>query len=256
MKTIMILLEINWGCWLPMLGWMLGAFILGWLLSKLFGGSNNNLNFEEESRNLKLQHKKEMDSYKSSFSASNSADTGKLSAANMKIEELTTALNLAKNQAPKTIEKIVEKRVEVPVEKIVEKIVEKRVEVPVEKIVEKIVEKRVEVPMAAAIVAKDYKALSGFFGKKISADDLKLVEGIGPKIEELFHNAGLKTWAAVAKTEASKLKEILVAGGERFLMHDPTTWPQQCQMMVDDKWSELKKYQDLLDGGKEGPKSE
>jgi predicted flap endonuclease-1-like 5' DNA nuclease len=239
MKTI-ILLEINWSCWLPILGWMLGAFILGWLLSKLFGGSNNKANFEEESRNLKLQHKKEMDSYKSSFSASNSADTGKLNAANMKIEELTAALNLAKNQAPKTVEKIVEK------------IVEKRVEIPVEKIVEK----RVEVPMAAPMVAKDYKALSGFFGKKITADDLKLVEGIGPKIEELFHNAGLKTWADVAKTEASKLKEILVAGGERFLMHDPTTWPTQCQMMVEDKWAELKKYQDLLDGGKEGPKSE
>lgn len=42
------------------------------------------------------------------------------------------------------VEKIVEKRVEVPVEKIVEKIVEKRVEVPVEKIIEKIVEKPVE----------------------------------------------------------------------------------------------------------------
>ena len=52
----------------------------------------------------------------------------------------------------KVVEKVVEKRVEVPVEKVVEKIVEKRVEVPVEKIVEKIVEKvvekRVEVPVA------------------------------------------------------------------------------------------------------------
>ena len=47
----------------------------------------------------------------------------------------------------KIVEKIVEKRVEVPVEKIVEKVVEKRVEVPVEKIVEKIVEKRVEIPV-------------------------------------------------------------------------------------------------------------
>ena len=47
----------------------------------------------------------------------------------------------------KIVEKIVEKRVEVPDVKIVEKIVEKRVEVPVEKIVEKIVEKRVEVPV-------------------------------------------------------------------------------------------------------------
>lgn len=45
---------------------------------------------------------------------------------------------------------VVEKRIEVPVEKIVEKIVEKRVEVPVEKIVEKIVE--VEPPARLSIV--------------------------------------------------------------------------------------------------------
>ena len=54
--------------------------------------------------------------------------------------------------ADDTSTKVVEKRVEVPVEKIVEKVVEKRIEVPVEKIVEKIVEKvvekRVEVPVA------------------------------------------------------------------------------------------------------------
>ena len=63
--------------------------------------------------------------------------------------------DLAPDEDPPPVEKIVEKRVEVPVEKIVEKrvevpvekIVEKRVEVPVEKIVEKIVEKRVEVPV-------------------------------------------------------------------------------------------------------------
>ena len=91
--------------------------------------------------------------------------------------------------------------------------------------------------------------ISGLFGKKIAADDLKLVEGIGPKIEELFHAAGLKTWASVAATHPDKLKEILVAAGERFQMHNPATWPEQCQMMVDDKWSELKKYQDFLDGG-------
>ena len=63
------------------------------------------------------------------------------------------------------VEKIVVKRVEVPVEKIVEKIVEKRVEVPVEKIVEKIVEVpvekivekiiEVEPPARTAIVAPD-----------------------------------------------------------------------------------------------------
>ncbi len=147
----------------------------------------------------------------------------------------------------KIVEKIVEKRVEVPVEKIIEK----RVEVPVDRIVEKIVEKRVEVPMAAASSAKrNYNGISGFFGAKIVADDLKLVEGIGSKIEELFHANGYKTWASVAKANPARLKEILVAGGERFQMHDPATWPKQCQMIIDDEWYELKKYQDKLKGGR------
>ena len=71
-------------------------------------------------------------------------------------------LPVDQDQEPITVEveKIVEKRVEVPVEKIVvkevpvevEKIVEKRVEVPVEKVVEKVVEKRVEVPVERVIV--------------------------------------------------------------------------------------------------------
>ena len=50
--------------------------------------------------------------------------------------------------ADDTSTKVVEKRVEVPVEKIVEKRVEVPVEKIVEKIVEKVVEKRVEVPVA------------------------------------------------------------------------------------------------------------
>ena len=48
-------------------------------------------------------------------------------------------------EVEKVVERVVEKRVEVPVERVVEKVVEERVEVPVE--VEKIVEKRVEVPV-------------------------------------------------------------------------------------------------------------
>ena len=57
------------------------------------------------------------------------------------------SISFAETESAKVVEKVVEKRVEVPVEKVVEKVVEKRVEVPVEKIVEKIVEKRVEVPV-------------------------------------------------------------------------------------------------------------
>jgi predicted flap endonuclease-1-like 5' DNA nuclease len=250
MKQSIIFLEINWSCWLPILGWMLGAFILGWLLNKLFGGGTN----AEASANYQATLADNTNRYAaleakySSLQSSMNLSSGDTSKHKMQIEELTAALALASNKAPveKVVERIVEKRVEVPVEKIVEKIVEKRVEVPVEKIVEK----RIEIPMAAAAPSINYKMIGDLFGAKIVADDLKLVEGIGPKIEELFHAAGLKTWDAVAKTPAEKLKEILVAGGERFQMHDPTTWPEQCQLMADNEWAKLKKYQEFLDGGK------
>jgi predicted flap endonuclease-1-like 5' DNA nuclease len=545
MKLLHIFLEINWNCWLPILGWMLGAFILGWLLRRLFGGDGKASLLIDENNNLKAQHQSIVTNQNTKFSAletkhnelqgsyaTASADAGKLSGALAKVTELTAALGIANSKPPvekivekrvevpveKIVEKIVEKRVEVPVEKIVEKrvevpvdrivekivekrvevpvekivekrvevpvdrivekivekrvevpvekivekrvevpvdrivekivekrvevpvekivekrvevpvdrivekivekrvevpvekivekrvevpvdrivekivekrvevpvekIVEKRVEVPVDRIVEKIVEKRVEVPVekivekrvevptenltrvnalqaevnqfrllletekkkpavekivekrvevpvdrivekivekrvevkvpvekivekrvevptenltrvnalqaevnqykllleaekkkpakivekivekrvevkvaaAAAPVAaiqKDYKAISTAYGKKIKEDDLKLVEGIGPKIEELFHKAGLKTWLAVSKTQPARLKEILVAAGERFQMHNPGTWPKQCEMMVNGRWEELRKYQETLDGGVE-----
>jgi predicted flap endonuclease-1-like 5' DNA nuclease len=449
MKLLFIFLDINWSCWLPIIAWMLGAFILGWLFNHLFGGSKRIGSLTEENDSLRMktvllqsEHNAmygSLETKHKTLQNNYDADGAKLKGALLQIDELVAELDIANNKPPVTIEKtveipvekIVEKRVEVPVEKIVEKpvedltrinamqaeltrikglllteqnkpakevVVEKMVEKPVEKIiekivekpvedltrinamqaeltqikgllqaeqnkpakevvvekivekpiekivekivekpvedltrinamqadltqikgllqteqnkpakevfvekivekpiekivekivekpvedltrinalqaemaqlsalletertkpakeviVEKIVEKTVEVAMAAPVYVKEYKAISGFYGKKIVADDLKLVEGIGPKIEELFHKAGLKTWAAVAQTEPAKLKEILAAAGERFQMHDPGTWPKQCQMMVDDQWAELSIYQKKLDGGVE-----
>ncbi len=88
------------------------------------------------------------------------------------------------------------------------------------------------------------------FGKRIKADDLKIVEGIGPKIEQLFKDAGIKTWYMLSKTDPADLKKILDDAGPRFLMHVPRTWPRQAQMAYEGRWAELLKYQDELDGGK------
>jgi len=83
-----------------------------------------------------------------------------------------------------------------------------------------------------------------------ASDDLKIVEGIGPKIAELLNNAGIASYAALAATDAGKIKEILTAAGNRYKAHDPTTWPQQAKMASEGKWDELKTWQDELDGGK------
>jgi len=82
------------------------------------------------------------------------------------------------------------------------------------------------------------------------ADDLKKIEGIGPKIASLLNDAGIMTFANLAATDASKVKEILTAAGSRFTAHDPTTWGQQADLAAKGNWDELKKLQDVLDGGK------
>ena len=104
----------------------------------------------------------------------------------------------------------------------------------------------------AAIVAPifDSALASNIFGKKITQDDLKIVEGIGPKIEELYHAAGIRTWLALSQTSKEKSLEILHAAGERFAIHDPSTWAKQAELAYNGHWKELKDWQDKLDGGK------
>ena len=88
-------------------------------------------------------------------------------------------------------------------------------------------------------------------GKKVVKDDLKIVEGIGPKIEELFHNAGIKTWKDLAETTVEKCQQILNDAGNRYKMHQPESWPNQSEMAYLGKWNELKEWQDSVIGGKE-----
>ncbi len=101
-----------------------------------------------------------------------------------------------------------------------------------------------------APVKKAAAAAIMFAGKKWKSDDLKIVEGIGPKIEELLHNAGIKTWNELAGTSTDRLKEILDAAGPSYQIHDPGTWAQQAGLADQGKWDELKKWQDELDAGK------
>lgn len=88
------------------------------------------------------------------------------------------------------------------------------------------------------------------FGFKIKQNDLKLIEGVGPKIEGLLKDAGLVSWRDVGNANVDRIKEILEAAGPRYRLADPTTWPQQASFAADAKWEELKAFQDKLDGGK------
>ena len=98
-------------------------------------------------------------------------------------------------------------------------------------------------PVAEAPAKKAKKADAG--------DDLKKIEGIGPKIAELFNNEGIMTFAQLAETSTERMQEILVAAGSRYASHNPGTWAKQSAMAAAGQWDELKAWQDEMNGGKE-----
>ena len=104
-----------------------------------------------------------------------------------------------------------------------------------------------EKPVAAAAATEEAAPKSP---KGLGFDDLKVVEGIGPKCEEALKAAGIDTWKALADSTPEKITEILTAAEGNFGGQVPTTWPEQAGMAVAGDWDKLEKWQDELDGGK------
>ena len=59
------------------------------------------------------------------------------------------------------------------------------------------------------------------------ADDLTIIEGIGPKVAEVLIAAGVDTFAKLTKKTPDELKELLTDAEGTFNAQDPTTWPEQ-----------------------------
>jgi len=151
--------------------------------------------------------------------------------AEMAIIELVDYNNVSSKKPKKSKKKVVEKVTEEAniVEETVEEVTEEpKVEEKTEEVKEEIVEEK-----------KDTSEV----------DDLKKIEGIGPKIAEILNSNGIKTFADLASSEADKIREMLKEAGGRFASHNPETWPAQAKLAADGKWDELKKWQDELDGG-------
>jgi len=85
--------------------------------------------------------------------------------------------------------------------------------------------------------------------KSAKADDLKKIEGIGPKAAEALVAAGVDTFAKLAKKSVEEIKTILSETSSTLAHLDPQTWAAQAQLAADGKWDELKKWQDELNGG-------
>ena len=117
------------------------------------------------------------------------------------------------------------------------------------KLAEAPVAKAAPVAAAPAATVIDLAAAkkAGFAIK--NANDLTVVEGIGPKINELFNNAGVKTFVQLAAATVPQMRKILDDGGSRFRIANPSTWAQQAALAAENKWGELKTLQDKLSAG-------
>jgi len=66
-------------------------------------------------------------------------------------------------------------------------------------------------------------------------DDLKQLDGVGPKLEEVFNEAGIATFENFAATKVEKLNEILEEAGSRYASKDPAPWIEQAKELAKNK---------------------
>ena len=84
----------------------------------------------------------------------------------------------------------------------------------------------------------------------IHLDDLKVVEGVGPKIAELCSGIGIATWRGLADADVADLRSMLSDAGSRYQVHDPTTWPAQAACLADGRWADFVALTAELGGGR------
>lgn len=82
-------------------------------------------------------------------------------------------------------------------------------------------------------------------------DDLKVIEGIGPKIEEILNKAGIHTYEQLMETPVLRTAGYLKKAGPRYQLQDPSSWPEQAALAKQQKWEELERLKLKLISGRE-----
>ena len=79
--------------------------------------------------------------------------------------------------------------------------------------------------------------------------NLRMIEGIGPRISQLLHENGITNLGKLAATSVEDLNGLLDTAGGSFRLHNPETWPAQAALAAKGKYEELRTWQDELKGG-------
>jgi predicted flap endonuclease-1-like 5' DNA nuclease len=82
-------------------------------------------------------------------------------------------------------------------------------------------------------------------------DDLKVIEGIGPKIAGVLQAAGITTYARLADCSVADIQQILEAEDPRLLrLAKPDHWPEQAALAAGGEWDALGALQGELKAGR------
>lgn len=106
--------------------------------------------------------------------------------------------------------------------------------------------KKEATPEVAEAAAKPAKKSA----KAKDGDDLTIIEGIGPKVAKIFAEAGISSFVELAGKTKEELEAILDPNGPVYVAMDPTTWPQQAQLLADGKTEEFNALTEKLKGGR------
>ncbi|MEM6396057.1 MAG: DUF4332 domain-containing protein [Bacteroidota bacterium] len=82
----------------------------------------------------------------------------------------------------------------------------------------------------AAVEAAELKVAKA--KQELAQDDIKTINGIGPKVAELLDHAGIKSFEVLAKTSVEKLEGILAKAGSSFKTMDPAPWIAEAKKLA------------------------
>ncbi|NQU51685.1 MAG: 50S ribosomal protein L27 [Bacteroidetes bacterium] len=88
-----------------------------------------------------------------------------------------------------------------------------------------------EAPVVEAPVLEE-KPVAEAPKEEAKGDDLKKLEGVGPKLAEILVEAGIVTYADLAGSSVEKLKVILEAAGSRYASKDPAPWIEEAKSLA------------------------
>ncbi len=159
------------------------------------------------------------------------------------------AQKVVKAKAPKAVKvkaaKVVKaKAVKVAAPKVVKEKAPKAVKVKAPKVVKEKAPKAVKVAAPKVVKEKVAKAVVSTGG----ADDLQLIEGVGPKVAGILQANGVTTFAKLATMSFDELKALMI--NNKHFLANPVSWARQAQLAADGKMAELEALKGELKGGK------